>query len=252
MKIRSLFLLSLVVSPFVAANAERVLIPIAYHGHGRFGSYWATGITAWNTGDRPLSVAGVKFIVSSSCGIPEGCLVDELPVGETGDVVTANWNYIQAPHGLLLSLPDDEDGRPVLLTRLYWDPHWDDWADLPVPLEREFRSTLLRFPLVPLEGSTRTTLRIYALDLHSPLSLRVFAEPAGGYGGTVEKTIILQPSTSPERYPSYGELALANAGGGPYNITVGPEEDQTLQAKVWAFISITRNDSNAVKIMTPR
>jgi hypothetical protein len=254
MKIRSLVLLSLVVFPLFAVNAERVLIPLVYRGNGRFGSSWWTTVEAWNPGVRPWSSAGVAFIVP--CPIPEGCVVHELPDGASGNLVTPNWAEIRAPHGLLLSLPDDEDCRPVLSARLYWAPSGQDgWVELPVPLEREFRSTPLRFPLVPFTGVGRTTLRIYALDLHGPLSLRVFVDGAQGYGVPTQKRIILQPSTSPELYPAYGELSLDDFGG-PYggwiNITVGANEDQTLQSKIWAFISITSNDSNDVKILPPR
>ncbi|MFP5245954.1 MAG: hypothetical protein ACLGH0_04610, partial [Thermoanaerobaculia bacterium] len=84
-----------------------VLIPVYYHGPGRFGSQWVTGVSIYNGSSQTIAGNGAEFVVS--CPIPEGCFFDTLQPGTSAAIFAP-----QSERGLLLYLPDDEADEVAL------------------------------------------------------------------------------------------------------------------------------------------
>jgi hypothetical protein len=153
-----------------------------------------------------------------------------------------------------VNLPEDRFERPALTTIVQWSPFTaPTGVELPMPTEDEFRLPL-RFPHVPITGDFRVLLRLYALDLEEPLSVRLFATDVNGPTILAERSITLDPSSDPLLYPAYGELPLhtlpSSPGNGFLNIQIGPELHQP-NPKVWAFITVTKNFAPDVRVITP-
>lgn len=245
------FVLVVVLSPLLlAADLERVVIPVAYIGPGGYGAFWVTTVGAWNRTDTRWATPGVTFI--ESCPIPEGCETEELGPERSGRLLIANTDGFQAPHGFILYVPSEPDSAPALWARFSAFPRGPFFGfELPMPHEGDFRSGPLRFPSVPITGSFRTLLRVYGLDVREPVVVRVFGAPP-----VAERTLVLQPSTSSELLPSYAELALHDAFSDVraafLDIEVVPELGEANPAKIWAFISVTGIPSNETSIITPR
>jgi hypothetical protein len=257
MRTRWLFLLSLALAPvLLAQEAQRMLVPTVYNGPGRRGSYWFGSVIAWNSSSVPWSTPGVRF--QERCPIPEGCPAETLPAGRTMSLMIEGDFNFNAPHGFLLYVPAELTDRPAIQTKFHVsEPFAPPYGtELPMPLESEFRTTALRFPVVPINGGAfRTHLRVYGLDVLDRVPLRVRVENTEGQV-VAERTMNLDFSPSAELHPSYDELALQdafpNVGDEFFNIEVVPDAQQIGGAKVWAFITVTADNSNRVGVLTPK
>jgi hypothetical protein len=241
--------------PLLAHDLERVVVPVAYSGPGGYGAFWVTAVGAWNRTSTPWATPGVTFI--ESCPIPEGCETEELGTGRSGSLQIVNTNGFQAPQGFILYVPSESDMAPALWARFSALPSGPLFGvELPLPHEDDFRSSRLRFPSVPIIGSFRTLLRVYGLDVHEPVTVRVIVPSNNGAPPVSEQSLVLRPSTSPEIFPSYSELALhdslSDVSAAFLDIEVVPEVGETNPAKIWAFISVTAFPSNEALIITPR
>lgn len=240
-----------------SAAAERVLVPVAYTGPGAYGAAWFTDVSVLNRSSVPLRIPDIYFAVA--CSIPEGCLASELAPGQAADVLQTEFRF-NAPTGYLLHIPDIAAGQTEVWARIGTSLQWPSrGTELPVPHENEFRSQPRYFPFTTIASWTevRSLLRIYAIDVTEPLTIRVQLRSrwTSPVRPIAEKVILMPPGgNGDDVLPSYTQLSLQEAfdsSGTTYgDIEIVPEIPAGSHAKIWGFITHTHNVTNEVTIIT--
>ena len=247
-----------------ASNARtKILVPTLYNGPGAFGSDWWSSLIVNNHSGRPFSSPGVGFMIQ--CAIPEGCFSQEVPPGEFGRVTSP------LPAAGLLLHPSAEIARNLAFQARFGsgDMSVGTSSELPLVRESEFSIHPIRLPAVAIHDSrppVRSTLRIYGPDAQPGASVRVevrhWFDPSGPVIAARTLTLTIPPSppgVDVPIYPAYADLALQQefpieiVGGITFNITVVPLPLPTGEVpRIWAFVSITENDTQRVAIQRPQ
>ncbi|HYO76900.1 MAG TPA: hypothetical protein VE010_10595, partial [Thermoanaerobaculia bacterium] len=194
--------LILVAALFLAAAAAAqstspILVPIFYNGPGVNGAEWFTSVQITNRGSQHLDGRGITFLRRSGCPIPEGCSLGHARRGETSEIEEP-----QSLEGLLLH-PSAADADLIDVQAQFGERsrHASGLGvELPVARERDFRTTMFGFPVVPTRGGHRTLLRIYSPDPIAGQKVRVvvrpFIMPTNSFAASYDLTLFV-PDTSP-------------------------------------------------------
>jgi hypothetical protein len=222
---------------------ERVLIPVsAARMPGAFGSSWSTELMGRNTSGAPVAV----FPLAVSDGFLVHDLTTRIPIGVRPAAAPGHFLFFSrtgTPRAVYLDLRLFNEADP----RSSWG------TKLPVVRDDAFRAGVLHLINVPTADAFRTALRIYGL-------------PESGPGGTVTITYLgsrdqilatdILPFTGGfnEYSPLYAQVFGISerlhdgAGGEPVTITV---ESSDAAARLWAFVTVTANETQHVSIVTP-
>jgi hypothetical protein len=109
-------------------------------------------------------------------------------------------------------------------------------TEMPVVYDREFTTEPIKLLGVPRDPRFRNTLRVYA-DAETFVTVE-FNEAI--------HLITLRPGANLLE-PAYAQFANFPIGAGTIDVTVRPST-----AKVWAFISVTNNDTQLITTITPQ
>ena len=137
---------------------------------------------------------------------------------------------------------------------------------LPVVREREFSSTGVSLLHVPLGGDQRLLLRVYALhpQPNATVLVRTYAQnivvPAPGptpdrlLGESVHALVPYAPSGfDPEQFPTFGSLSTLPLGGAaPDRVRIDVLPLSPADMKIWAFVTLTHNRTQAVTVVAPQ
>ncbi|HEX6086719.1 MAG TPA: hypothetical protein VF266_19465, partial [Thermoanaerobaculia bacterium] len=211
------------------------LVPVIYNGEGAFGSRWETNVVMRNLSNFPV------------ISIPDVARpMPEVPGGAPRPISAAFGNR---PAGVVLFVPRGSD---VAFTSHIRDVSRDaaQWGtEMPVVRERDTREKII-FSNVPSDPRYRLQLRIYGIDGVS-VPLAVSAGPNAVHylqlGGPCTET----PCNSNE--PAYASLDLGQRFppfGLPNTIIVEQQLDQP--RRLWAFITVTNNDTQHVTVISPQ
>lgn len=246
-----LFLTMLFIAATVFANPFGryvALVPInpgVVPGVG--GSLWTTSLWITNTGDRDVSLV---------------CESDPCPVLKAHTTTLVEHPTFDAAHqGFFIqvasSIPD-----PVLPGTLFFELRSTDSVTAPesagteIPLVRmsAFTSTMTALPHVPVNGHSRSRLRVYG-TANGDVTVRVVGVQSNQellrttltLSGVDPAKIVEQPIL---RYPSFAEVALPesyNSGDDAVRVEIIPSAN----VSAWGFVSTTDNASQQFTIMAP-
>ncbi len=258
--LRALSLLSLLLAPVTSAYAQiplaRLLVPIYFYSPvpGALGSLWKTELSVVSTSDRPL------YFETSECN-PVVC---DPPRGPMPQNVTQKFSVGSYPdtHGGFLYFESDAiDDVHVILRAQDISRQAETWGTtIPVVAETEFRTRKFSLLDVPVSNQFRNTLRVYGLDGTRPTSVtvRTFASvPNPGSALThdelrSERVVVMAPTS--DRYPTYAEISdVTPAVAAEVPVYAVRVEIEPLEgAAVWAFVSVTHDQTQHVTVIAPR
>jgi hypothetical protein len=246
-----LFLITLFIAASVFANPFGryvALVPInpgAVPGVG--GSLWTTSLWITNTGDNDIPLV----CESTPCPIlkAHSTTLIEHP---TFDVAHQGF-FIQVPS----SFP-----APVLPGTLFFELRSTDSVTAPesagteIPLIRlsAFSTTVTALPHVPVNGHSRSRLRVYGTSNGNVTVRVVGVESSQELMTTTLALTGVDPANIAEqpvlRYPAFAEIALPesyNSSDDAVRIEITPSDN----VAAWGFVSTTDNVSQQFTIMAP-
>ncbi len=246
------------VSAANAADYEALLVPLIAQGTpGALGSLWSTEIRL---------IADENVVVYPhhiNCVIPEGCYPFDLPLGAlydpTGDVVPLAGSLF-APTSLVYTHRGDMDKLHFSLRLRDLSRPEQSWGtQIPVVRERDFRSSRMVIADVPVDPAFRVTLRIYDPDRHNtPAAIVRYVDENGNTLSEARRpfTIPVWGAIGPALLPLLPNYLQIDAGSeaaplvaAPARIAVEIEPAEAGQ-RLWAFVSVTSNETQQVTILT--
>ena len=222
---------------------ERLLLPIFTPPvAGSFGSEFHTSVTIANTSDAALSLSGLEYDcnVILSCAAQTPHRIDMAPER----VLTSEALVPNGAPGRFVFVPKSDLDRLSMSLRIH-DVTREDLnfgTEMPIVRESEFVTGRILFPLVPVFPWYRNTLRIYAA---SPVDVLVKA-------GSQPAVRISLTGAADEFDPAYAVFTNFK-GVGLARVTVqAVDEHDVTPVPIWAFITVTNNQTQAITTITTR
>ena len=229
-------------APPMHALFERVLIPVYYNGEGAYGSVWKTSLTVRNSNRHPIQFWKPTL---------------DLPV--VPPISSGDFEVPVAPGGFFLFIPR-ESAATTHFGALVRDVtrEAEGWGtEVPVVREREF-SDLAELLNVPTDPRYRRMLRIYSSGSAADIA-QVTIYAMDGLVQSARESVALT-SASPcsvgtpclSSHPAsavldFDALFPGVVGIGRVGISIGG-----LTEPVWAFLTITNNQTQQVTAVTPK
>lgn len=245
-----------------ASDQTVILIPTLYTGPGAFESTWWTAVALNNYSAVSFRSPAVQFAVVQ-CGIPEGCIWDEIPPGQIGGIVSP-----RPANGLLLyadrAVADDLTFVARFGSGVF---RLTNGTELPVVREGDFRQKPLHLPNVNLHLTytpVRTTMRIYGMEARVGTRVRIevrsWDTPSGPPLASREIVLDVPESPStPPIFPAFAQVHIQEAfpfellRGSSFNLSVVPLPFASGEVpKIWAFITTTENSTQQVTVQQPQ
>jgi hypothetical protein len=231
-----------------ADDVEKILIPIIPNGAsvpGAFGSIWKSEVIVHNASSDDLSIAQYcNPIVLTPCPAPVS-----VPKGST---VTPTL-YGAGP-GIFVFIPRRNVSDIDIALRIQdISRQSETWGTaIPVVRANDFRS-IVRLNGVPTDSRFRDTLRLYGYSgMSDPITIRIF-DPASPQA-LVEGNFSLRASTD-LLFPSYldinGLTDTFPAIRGRDTVRVEVTSASTPPKPIWAFVSVTNNETQHVTAIAP-
>lgn len=254
-RMKSLLLVLIICFNIGSARAQEVrtspiLLPVALGSPvaGANGSLWATELWVRNAGtDEVLLVRNCRVTCPEPLLLPAGAVMEKPPIFYGG--------YDAGPAAYLLVDAARVDQVQASLRIRDLSRAASTWGtELPVVRERDFRAGVVDLLDVALGTGFRQTLRIYSTAREAvPVEVRFYSMPRFGAGELLaSRLVVLAPGA--ELFPAYAQL-LDFASSIP---ELQGYERVHVQVKgssavpLWAFVSITHNESQHVTTVTPR
>ncbi len=247
-----------------AENFRRILLPLAASDlRGANGSLWRTKTTMLIV-DDPLREVRIQ---PHPCEyILFHCYASLPPVGVAFD--PSEMEFLMDPLGQsnggsqFFYVRASNEAKLRLSSRVYDSSRESDTAGASIPIAREadFASHSISILGIPVRSQYRYTLRVYDFDAieGAQVAIRVFADGETEPRTTIEGTLRLgfPQSTTTARLPARpaylqvdATAFAAMAGVDSMRIDIEP---LTPGAKIWAFVSVTDNDTHHVTTFSPQ
>lgn len=264
-RLLALLLVSLSASAAVAQTHEEyevVLLPIASSGQtpGAHGSLWVTEFTVYNgldvaisSSDRPSTIwplGGCFSLICVDVVIPAHSAL-KAPIYRTGSD--------QLPGSLLKVRRDLGDDiafqlriQDVSRQALTWG------TEIPVVRERDLYNGPIRLLDVPFDERFRQTLRVYDPLPHEGcvvVGIRYFDMESGETLHTEEATLARDDcrqqlgSVFPNVFEAHDLAGRLGVFEGTVGIEITPLGESD---RIWAFVSVTNNETQHVTVVTPQ
>lgn len=218
---------------YLSVAFERVLLPVFTPPiAGAFGSEFRTELDLVNTAAEPVPVYGL----TTCCG---GAVDPRIPLLLPRRAALPVLVTNGAP-GRFALVPREEMDKLTANLRAYDTSRSAENFGTEVPLARMTKDfTSQPFPLlgVPLDARFRKTLRIYAED-PNVVTIRGLGAP---------RTVTLTGNTDMFT-PAYAEISDFPAGTGLTDVIIEPTN---AGAGVWAFITVTNNETQHITTIAP-
>ena len=238
-KLALVVLLLAAVHPARAQNLVTILLPLtpAQNVPGAHNSLWSTELAVENSSDRPITLFHYSCII---CGAPPPPGVDvNIPPHTTlrNPPVTQN----DGIGALLFAFPADAAAVRLHLRVRDMSRQAETFGtEVPVVTDAAFKSTV-RLIDVPADPRFRVTLRIYAMRDGVPVVVTVLPDngtaPLLTFNLTFDRSVQLDPVAG---------LIGNSAVGSAVRIVV----DSPTNEPIWAFASVTNNDTQDVTTIT--
>ena len=220
---------------------ERVLLPVfASNAPGAFGSLWQSEVSLSNHSDT-----GVTIIYGQCQGQGLFCFSTTVPAHEAAFLAPFN-----EAGGLFLSVPrgriDDIDINLRVQDVSRQSQTWG--TQIPVVRDTDFRA-VVRLHNVPTDARFRSALRAYnyySVSGRNSIRVRIFDETTGAL--LVDDV----PSTGSPFYVQIASLADTYPQiAGHDRVSVAVESASSPQTPIWAFVSVTNNETQHVTVIAP-
>jgi hypothetical protein len=128
-------------------------------------------------------------------------------------------------------------------------------TEIPIVRERDFKTNRITFVGVPTDARFRNTLRIYG---ESPIDVLVTVGDLAPVRLTLTGGFSFPggPDLSQFFKPAYAAFTSFPTGVAPVRVTVEAEVDfiplLPIEAPLWAFITVTNNDTQVISTITPQ
>jgi len=219
---------------------DRALIPVVFNGPGAFGSHWETELSLRN--DNTFTVEPWRPIDGKAE------LVPRQPVLFSGD----------APGGIFVGIPLQASASLALHAGVRdISREASEWStELPIVREEQFSTTGIDLLDIPANPRFRTMLRIYStLNPISPYNAQVHVivyslENGGTYRSffaTLNDGSGCTDAGSCAEHPS--SVSIPDVTSGNFSGRVGIQIQTTLP--IWAFATVTNNETQHVTIVSP-
>ncbi len=222
---------------------EPMLFPVAFSGPGAFGSDWTTQIYLRNENEYPL-----PFLPLDVFNL--GCRLFECHSFPPAHGTTTSGAF-NAPNGVVVFVP--RQGAPKVhfgvLVRDLSRQAQSLGTGIPVVREKDFFDRPLELLNIPTDPRFRVALRVY--DLGAPIGIHFTIQPLSS-DETLVDTFVFPAGHDPS-YAQISDLVAAYpqlAGKGPLRITV--EAPVPGNPTLWAFVSVTNNETQQVTTISPQ
>jgi hypothetical protein len=232
----------------LSADYERVVYPIAFRGPGAHGSDWLTENVILNRG--PIRVPTIPTLLSPFITPPGP---EPLDAGQRRVLDT-----VDRDGGLLFFIPRGMDSWLAYSSHIFDRSRraTDAGTELRVVHEKDAAAELAILN-VPLTAESRQTLRIYDLDAFDGreviIEVRVPDETPVILTATLANRIVCVTAPCYPHHPTYAVLNLDGMSSvrnaGIADITI---RGRTRDALLWAFVSVTNNDTQHVTTFSPQ
>ena len=232
----------------IGQEFDRVLLPLFVPPiDGAFGSRFVTELRLSNPGDfRSAFLFGLQpRCVVSACVTPDG---SEFPYEiASGESIQPNQFEYTGNPGRFVYIA--KSGPEVQANLRVFDSSrsaFNFGTEMPVVHEREFTGKPIKLLGVPLDARFRNTLRIYGTQAMSVIV---------SYG-TEAHVVQLTPGRDLFD-PAYRDYSAFPVGTGTIDVTVEPfltppDAEAQPAERIWAFISVTNNDTQLITTITPQ
>jgi hypothetical protein len=231
-------------------DVERVLFPVNLMARGAFGSDWATDIVVRN--DGPIAVETIPLFWSDPAS---PVLPIPMPIISGGRSNFGNRNrdggdFLYTPLGLERNL--SYASHVVDRSRA----EADLGTEIPV-VRDEDAAPVIKLLEVPVDPRFRAKLRVYNLDENKPVFL-TFRDPVTGR--TVQQALQLTGYQVCPNAPCFSErpaFGVIDLDAIPDLRTMQNGVDVTISsstndARLWAFVTVTNNETQHVTVYTPQ
>lgn len=238
------------------SEAEKHLLPIAIAEsvRGAFGSEFITELTIFNASASTVFVEGVEY---PNCQFV-GCGLPTLGAGNT--LYTRPGSY-QNGVGILRFAPASAADSIIVQLRVHdVSRRLSTWGtEIPVIRERDTFKGPIHLLDVPADGNFRTMLRIYDLapsESHS-VNVKISDVTAAGRedpyatGQLIhERTISLPTQRNQFGYAMLAiDPVIGLRPGRRLRVSIVPNISDM---KLWAFVSVTHNETQHITVITPQ
>jgi len=230
---------------------ERVLLPMAIIDvvPGANGSRWTTAAWAWNASSEFLDISGNFPTALGPSPVLPAPPLHLVPGGSESVVI------VQQGGGALLRIPRWPGRTLTFNTRVVDISRQASTLGTELPVVRESAFAPSQFLLnVPGDPRFRAMLRVYTLD--GPARVNVRADVLAAltpildppiFGPLLDVKLDL-PAPADNLSPGYAQLPIASFGV-PLQMTITSDDPSQ---KIWAFVSITNNETQQVTLVTPQ
>ncbi|HEX8155059.1 MAG TPA: hypothetical protein VF698_18135 [Thermoanaerobaculia bacterium] len=234
-----LLLCLIATSAAAQSSFERVLVPvIVSEFDGAHGSHWATEFWGRIEGPKPAQLPPLN---DPDTVMPVGEDF-EIPGGVPRNGVPAL--FIEVPTGdyrVSLNLRVRDTSRAAT----------DNGTEIPLPREADFTAAPIQLLNVSSDPRHRIMLRVYESIAEGMAAgrVRVTVFARGSSLPLETRQLSLEACVLRKVCPGYAELPITSHAAEALRVVVEPLEPQR---RLWAFITVTNNETQHVTTVTPR
>jgi len=257
---------------------RRVLLPVVLDGPapvpGAFGSLWETVLLLTNEGSSSAYVNPVwRNLIPGDVGTPDEILSPRVTVRAR---IYTTWFSRDAPskNGVILRVEDQYADALRISLRVHDLTRQDKaWGTMiPIVPENRFADSVTLLALPGQDPNFRVNVRFYSLNTDAPVQVKVQAfamntsfasQPSFEDAFAGSQTITLPKPATPDWLPGQlqppdvspnffflGDLGSVTNGAPPPLMRL-EISSMTPAATIWAFATITNNDTQEVTIVAP-
>src|SRR4051812_42342646 len=233
---------------------ERILLPVAASGPGPNAARFETEILITNAGDEVAAIGGAATPCCTGQSPPPLAMVPPHTTRTFTDFLSQS-SYTAA----FITVPS-RMARDVITNVRVHDTSRDASSfgmEIPVVSDLDFAATV-RLASIPTDARFRSTLRIYAYDAHNfgPVTVRVRDAADGTLLAAVPVALNAADlhTGAADLFPAMAQLSLdpivAPLRSHP-RLRIDIADSDAIRP-VWAFVSITNNQTQEITLVTPQ
>lgn len=237
--------------PLLAQSpSDRILLPILTPPvHGAYGSEFHTDLRIVNTSDDPVFLLGIDAKCNGFC-FPH--LPGQPYILEPNSEIEPDEVILNGTPGRFVIVASAEVGALSMNLRVHDETRGglNFGTEIPIVRMRDFAINKLDLIGVPTDPRFRNTLRIYA---ESPIDVLVTVGNRPPV--TVHLTGGITIGNLDFSKPAYAMFTNFPTGFAPVRVTIETNPGFALhpfEIPIWAFITVTNNETQAITTITPR
>lgn len=245
---RTLFALLIALTTIAAAADDnvRLMLPIVVdvNAPGAFGSTWRTDVTMHNASNDTV------FPQAPTCNphILAPCLQFFLQPHQTvhptlypnpGDPAV----FVRIPSAIADLFDIQLRAQDVSRESQTWG------TSLPVVHEADFRP-VVRLHAIPADSRFRDTLRIYGSDVAQPVQVRIMDEASNTLIASLQLDMVQPPDRTD--FPPFAQITSLRDAFPQLAAYETVRVEVEASAPVWAFVSVTNNETQHVTVIAPQ